>query len=90
MKNKIRIFLIDDSKSVIESVKRYFKNHALIDVVLEANDGETGYNYIVTRESEYDFIIMDLIMPEQDGFFILDKMKENKINKKIIISLLVT
>lgn len=85
MKNKIRIFLIDDSKSVIESVKRYFKNHALIDVVLEANDGETGYNYIVTRESEYDFIIMDLIMPEQDGFFILDKMKENKINKKIII-----
>ena len=66
-------------------IKEYFKDHASIEVVLEANDGERGLELIKTRQSDYDVIILDLIMPKKDGLSILEAMRKEQIDKKVII-----
>ncbi len=85
MKNKIRVLMIDDSEKIVEAVKKYFSSHAVIDVVLSSYDGKEGYDLILKKESEYDIIVMDLIMPNKDGLSILEDLHKLKKDKKVII-----
>lgn len=77
--------MIDDNIDLVSMIKEYFKDHASIEVVLEANDGERGLELIKTRQSDYDVIILDLIMPKKDGLSILEAMRKEQIDKKVII-----
>ncbi|MDD6224021.1 MAG: sporulation transcription factor Spo0A [bacterium] len=83
--NKIRVLMIDDNIELVKMMKEYFNNHASIELVLEANDGERGINLIKNHQSEYDVVILDLIMPKRDGLCILETMKKEQIDKKVII-----
>ena len=83
--NKVRVLMIDDNIDLVSMIKEYFKDHASIEVVLEANDGERGLELIKTRQSDYDVIILDLIMPKKDGLSILEAMRKEQIDKKVII-----
>ena len=65
--------MVDDNIELVGMIKEYFKNHASIELVLEANDGEEGLDLIRKRQNEYDTIILDLIMPKRDGLFILER-----------------
>lgn len=85
MKNKIRVLMIDDNEEIIKATKEYFSSHAVIDVVLSSIDGKKGFDMILHNQSEYDLIIMDLIMPHKDGLSILEDLKNNNINKKVIV-----
>ena len=77
--------MIDDNIELVSMIKEYFNNHASIEIVLEANDGEEGLRLIRNNQSEYDVIILDLIMPKRDGLSILEEIKREDIDKKIII-----
>ena len=83
--NKVRVLMIDDNIDLVSMIKEYFKDHASIEVVLEANDGERGLELIKTRQSDYDVIILDLIMPKKDGLSILEAMRKEQIDKKVIV-----
>ena len=85
MENKIKVLMIDDNQSIIRTAKEYFSNHASIDVVLEAYDGDVGYDYIVNHEEDYDVIVMDLIIPGFDGISILENLYEENRKKKVIV-----
>ena len=85
MKEKIRILLIDDNKKEVEKVQEYFSNHAVIEISLKEHNGLEGIKTIMEKEDQYDVIVLDLIMPEQDGFYVLEKLRENKIEKNIIV-----
>lgn len=83
--NKIRVLMIDDNIELVNMMKEYFNNHASIELVLEAHDGEKGINLIKNHQSEYDVVILDLIMPKRDGLCVLETMKKEQIDKKVII-----
>ncbi len=83
--NKVRVLMIDDNVDLVSMIKEYFKDHANIELVLEANDGERGLELIKTRQNEYDVIILDLIMPKKDGLSILESMRKEQIDKKVIV-----
>lgn len=85
MKN-IRVLMIDDSKELITMVKEYFSsNNTSIELSLEAHDGEEGIKIIKERKNDYDVIILDLIMPKKDGISVLEELKKEEIDKKIIV-----
>lgn len=84
MKNT-RILLIDNNESLCSMLKEYFSSHAGIQVVLNANNGSDGLDLIINRSNDYDLIIMDLILPKKDGLYLLRKMREHNIDKKIIV-----
>ncbi len=85
MSKKINVLMIDDNEYIVNKVKQYFSKHEVIDLVLTAVNGKDGLDLIINEKDKYDLILMDLIMPEIDGIAILEKMKENNIQKHVII-----
>lgn len=82
---KIRVLMIDDNQNLVEMVKEYFSNHNKIEVVLSCKDGEEGLNTIINKSSEYDVILLDLVMPKKDGLYVLDELNKRDIAKNIIV-----
>ena len=76
MKTKINALVVDDSMEFTSSVKEYFKNNAVINVVDVISDGEKVVPYICEHQNDIDIIIMDLIMPGKDGLAILDDLEK--------------
>ncbi len=85
MKTNINVLIIDDNETIINKTKEYFSSHAVINIVKSINNGKDGLEYILNHQKEFDIILMDIIMPEIDGINILEEMKENNINKNVII-----
>ena len=82
---KIRVLMIDDNIELVSMIKEYFNNHASIEIVLEANDGQEGIDLAKKYQQNYDVIILDLIMPKKDGLSVLEELKIENIDKKIIV-----
>lgn len=85
MKTNIRVLMIDDNEKIIREVEQHFKGHAVIRLVKVATDGLKGLELIKKHQSEYDLILMDLLLSEKDGIEILEEMKQEGIKKNVII-----
>ncbi|MDD6323162.1 MAG: sporulation transcription factor Spo0A [Bacilli bacterium] len=83
---KINILMIDDNKNLIEMVKEYFKNNDNVNITFAAYDGQQGIEEIEKHQENIDLILLDLIMPNKDGIYVLKEMKKRGINKKIIVA----
>lgn len=83
--SKIKILMIDDNVNLIEMVREYFKDHNKIELAIESHDGEDGLNKILNSASNYDVILLDLIMPVKDGLYVLEELKKRGIEKNIIV-----
>lgn len=83
---KIKLLVVDDNKNLVDMIEEYFKDNEEVEVNLKAYDGVEGIEMIKTKQSEYDVIILDLIMPNKDGIYVLEEMKKLNIDKKVIVS----
>ena len=83
---KARLLVIDDNENLVDMIEEYFSDHEFIKVVLKAYSGEEGINLIENKINDYDVIILDLIMPNKDGIYILEQIKRKNIYKPVIIS----
>ena len=81
----IKVLMIDDNVELINMVKEYFSDHAGIVITLEAYDGIKGIELIKEKQSDYDVVILDLIMPKKDGVDVLEEMKMLRLDKKVIV-----
>lgn len=77
----MRILVIEDEKKISGFIKRGLKEEGY--AVDAAFDGEEGYN--LAKSSDYDLIILDLMLPKLDGLSVCRKLREDKINTSIII-----
>ena len=83
---KIKLLMVDDNINLVEMVKEYFKEHELIELSYSANDGQKGIDLIEKEKDNFDVLILDLIMPNKDGIYVLSEMQNRGINKKTIVS----
>ncbi len=82
---KINLVVVDGNEEVTSSIKNYFEVRSDINIVANFKDGNEALDYLINPNSNYDVILMDLILPNIDGINILENMKRRKINKKIIV-----
>ena len=82
---KVKVLMIDDNISLIKMVKEYFKINDNIEITLEAHNGMEGIELIKSNINDFDIILLDLVMPLKDGIYVLKKLRENNINKKVIV-----
>lgn len=82
---KQRLLVVEDNTNLIHMIKEYCKTSSSIEVTCEAHDGEEAYDVAKGCINNYDVILLDLIMPNKDGIYFLDKIKEENINKPIIV-----
>jgi two-component system response regulator (stage 0 sporulation protein A) len=78
--------MIDDNINLIDMVKEYFKGSNDVSIVLDAHDGVEGIKIIEEQQDNYDAIVLDLIMPNKDGLYVLEEIKKRGIDKKVIVS----
>ena len=78
---KGKILIVEDEKKLAEVMMLYLKNEGY--QVSLAFDGNKGDKAI--ENEEFDLIILDVMMPEKDGWSLLRKIK-NKGNTPVIIT----
>ncbi|MDD2495689.1 MAG: response regulator transcription factor [Tissierellia bacterium] len=77
-----RILIIEDDKSISELQKDYLEMSGY--EVVCAFDGNSGFEYI--KNESYDLIILDLMLPEKNGFDILREISDSKQIPILIVS----
>ena len=81
---KTRLLMIDDNVQLVEAVKEYFKSSDKIEVKYVASDGLEGLK-LIEEHDDYDVVVLDLVMPNKDGLWVLEQLKEKGLEKKIIV-----
>jgi two-component system, OmpR family, response regulator len=77
----MRILIVEDDKKLSSFVVKGLTQAGF--TVDQAGDGERGLELAVSNT--YDAIILDLMLPKQDGFSILAEMRRRKLSSPIII-----
>jgi len=85
MKQKVNVLVVDNNSNVTTKIEQHFSSHAVINVVKTINNGQDALDFVINNSSLFDVMVMDIILPEVDGVTILQRMKELKINKKVIV-----
>ena len=75
------ILVVDDEPNTLDMHARIVQSHSSFNQVLKAHNGLEALQ-ILERE-EVDLMLLDLQMPEMDGFQVLEKMRENETMRKI-------
>ena len=81
---KTRLLMIDDNEQLVEAVKEYFSDSSEIEVKYVASDGLEGVK-LIEEHDDYDVVLLDLIMPNKDGLWVLEELKNKGLDKKIIV-----
>ena len=77
----MRILIIEDETKIAEVIKsRLEEENYIVDTY---QDGEEGLDNALTNI--YDLIILDVMLPKINGFEILEKIKKEKIEAKVIM-----
>ena len=66
-----RILVVDDDKEIVRIIRAYLQQAGY--TVLIAYDGETALHII--RSDRPDLVVLDLMMPEMDGFSVIEALR---------------
>ncbi len=72
--NDKKILVVDDEELTTELAKTFLEKHGF--TVLIAFDGESGLKLAETENP--DLILLDVMLPELDGFEVCKRLKENE------------
>ena len=77
----MRILIVEDEFKIADVIaSRLRKENYIVDVF---DNGEAGLDNALTNI--YDLIILDVMLPKEDGFKILEEIRREKINAKVIM-----
>ncbi len=76
-----KILVIDDDESICETLEMYLTEEGY--EVVTANTGTSGLNRYV--EGPTDVVILDIRLPDIDGFTVLEDLREENENVKVIM-----
>ena len=77
----MKILIIEDEYSLADAISETLKKENFITNII--TDGEEGENEALT--GVYDLILLDIMLPNKDGFKILDSLQKAKIETPVII-----
>lgn len=80
---KIRILVVDDESVVREGVVAILSLQSDLEVVGEASDGIQAVQ--LARKTKPDVILLDMVMPQQDGLATIPKLKEILPHGRILV-----
>lgn len=77
----VRVLLVEDSVSLQNSVSQGLREHGYaVDVV---GDGQRAIIHGVT--TDYDVIVLDLMLPEVDGLTVLRRLREKRVASCVLL-----
>ena len=73
----MKILIVEDEKILSDTIKQCICSKYDVE---QAYDGYDAY--MLAKEKIYDVIILDLMLPEMDGYEVLKKLRDNICRKK--------
>ena len=84
MNKTAHILIIEDDVMLQSVLKKQFENHGHL--VATAGDGEEGLALMLT--TNFDAIILDIVMPKKDGIEVLKEYRQKAPDSKVPIIVL--
>ena len=80
---KLKILIVDDNEQITKMLTTFLELKQHICTI--ANDGKEGLKLI--KENNSDVILLDLAMPEFDGYAVIKDLEDNNLlkDRKIIV-----
>lgn len=75
----MKVLVVEDNVSLLESIRQILTDEYEVDT---ADNGEDGL--FMAQQSIYDIIILDVMIPGIDGFEIVRKIREAKIDTSVL------
>jgi DNA-binding response OmpR family regulator len=85
MENKVKTILLIEDDNMISNMYK-IKLEQMHFVVLLADNGVTGLEMAISKQP--DLILLDIILPQLDGFAVLERLKMSDKTKDIIVLML--
>lgn len=79
----IKVLLVDDHPLFREGLKYRLSLDPEIVVAEEAENGKLALEAM--KKSDFDIVLMDINMPEMDGMYVLELIKEQEMECKVIM-----
>ena len=77
----MKILVVDDEVKLADAVGELLRrNKFVVDVVYDGADG-----YFYAKNGDYDVVLLDVMMPNMDGFEVASKLRQNKCNVPILM-----
>lgn len=81
--NKIKIAIVDDHQLFRDGIYALLSSNAYFTVILSVSNGRSFFQQL-EKDNLPDVVLLDLTMPEMDGFEVLDELKKNYRSIKAI------
>ena len=78
----MKILVVDDEKMIRDVIREYCLNQGFM--IDEAETGKVAFNKLLN--SSYDLMVLDIMMPEMDGFTMLKELPNDKKIPTIVLS----
>jgi diguanylate cyclase (GGDEF)-like protein len=75
LSNQAAVLVVDDDSDIRTLIKRWLERAEFR--VLEATNGRQALEILQARREEIHCIVLDVMMPDMDGFGVLEQMREN-------------
>jgi DNA-binding response OmpR family regulator len=77
----VRILLIEDHKPLVRALRKGLEEEGFaVDVAYDGEEG--GYK---AKGAEYDVIILDLMLPKEDGLTLLRRLRQGGLKAQVLI-----
>lgn len=75
----MRLLVVEDNASLLESIVQILRDEFEVDTALNGEDG-----LFFALQNIYDAILLDVMMPEMDGFEVIQKIRDEKIETPVL------
>lgn len=82
MRNEIKLFIADDHPIFRQGLKQIIEKDTQLKVVGEADNGEAALERLAQCEAQ--IAILDVDMPQKDGFEVLREMRQQRIRVEVV------
>ncbi|MGJ7909068.1 response regulator transcription factor [Actinopolyspora sp. H202] len=76
-----RILIVEDEERIARFVEKGLASNGFATTVV--GDGESALHYVIT--GDFDLVVLDLRLPDQDGFVVLRRMRDQRVTVPVII-----
>lgn len=81
--SKKRVLVVEDEQALAQIVKLKLESEGVYEVT-NAFNGQEALD--VLSKNEFDVVLLDLVMPEMNGFDVLEQMQQKKYTVPVIVA----